>query len=108
MMPLDQFRAMIDERARSMPVAVVARYQSETLPLLPDLMMAYPMSANQNPLAMIFRYNPQYFETVVLQMKGAAPIDIDLPPAGADAASQQHQQRQQQLEQLKKQLEKTK
>lgn len=106
-MPLDQFVAMIDARVRLMNLNVVGRYVSSALPLLPDLVPGL----NQNPQAMAFRYQPQYFETIVVQVKGDPHRKIELAPLPRrtpDAAEQQLRQRLKELEDLNKQLEKQK
>lgn len=106
-MPLDQFEAMIDARVRLMKLNVIGRYVSSTLPLLPDLVPGL----NQNPQAMAFRYQTQYFETIVVQVKGDPHRKFELPPPPQqtpDAAEQQHRERLKELEDLNKQLEKQK
>lgn len=102
-LPAEQFDAMIAARVKLLDLNVRGRYVSSQLPLLPDLVTGL----NQNPQAVVRRYEPQYFETIVVQVKGDPHRKFELPPPPQqtpDPAEQQRLDRLKELEELNKKL----
>lgn len=105
-LPLAQFHDFINAQMQAMPLRLVGDFHSSALPLFPDLVPRL----NQNPMAMNFRYQPQNFETVVLQVEGApaAGGKVELAPPPQPTPDVESQQRLQKLERLQKQLDQKK
>ena len=67
--------------AQRLPASILGRFDRTAIPLLPDLMAhLVPVGLNQNPLALGFRYQPQPFQTAVLQVTGEREIGPAPPP----------------------------
>lgn len=75
---LGAYHEMRTQLMQSLPARMLHRpFARYALPLLTDLMQE-PMT-NQNPLAFYLRYQPQYFETTVLQVTGPGLEDLPMP-----------------------------
>jgi len=98
---LEGYRETIQSIRETAPAKVIRKFGRFAYPLLPDLMQR--QGSHQNPLALVLRYQPQYFETVILEVLPPEIEDLVAPPPPPPPSAEQEAMLEQ-LEGIRKEI----